>query len=146
MQHSPSWEANRFSASQEIPRILWNRKVYYRSHKCPPPVPTLSQLDPVHTPTFHFLKSILILSSHLRLGLPNGLFRFKFPHQNPVHASPFPHTRYMPCPSHSYNVRIHHNNIIKWVVLGCILLIFYNSIQHNGGVWLEIQGIIFSSV
>ena len=24
MVQSPSWEANRFSASQEIPRILWN--------------------------------------------------------------------------------------------------------------------------
>jgi len=27
MEQSPSWEANRFSASQEIPRILWNPKV-----------------------------------------------------------------------------------------------------------------------
>ena len=26
MEHSPSWEADRFSASQEIPRILWNLK------------------------------------------------------------------------------------------------------------------------
>jgi len=26
MEQSPSWEANRFSASQEIPRILWNPK------------------------------------------------------------------------------------------------------------------------
>ena len=45
---SPSWEANRFSASQEIPHILWNPKVYYRIYKYPPPVPILRHLDPVH--------------------------------------------------------------------------------------------------
>jgi len=28
MEHSLSWEANRFSASQEIPCILWNPKVH----------------------------------------------------------------------------------------------------------------------
>ena len=39
MVQSPSWEANWFAASQEIPRILWNPKVHHRTHKRPPPVP-----------------------------------------------------------------------------------------------------------
>ena len=38
MVESPSWEANWFAASQEIPRILWKPKVHYRTHKRPPPV------------------------------------------------------------------------------------------------------------
>ena len=72
MEQSPSWETNGFAASQEIPHILWNLKVHYCIHKCPPPGPILSHLDPVYTPTSW--RSILILSSHLCLGLPSGLF------------------------------------------------------------------------
>jgi len=79
MEQSPSSEANRFSASQEIPRILWNPKVYYRIRKCPPPVPILSQITSVHTPTPQFLKIQFILSSLLSLGLPSGLFPSDFP-------------------------------------------------------------------
>ena len=51
MDQSPSWEANRFAASQEIPRILQNPNVHYSIHKCPPPAFILSQLNLVHTPT-----------------------------------------------------------------------------------------------
>jgi len=37
MQHRPSSEANRFSTSQEIPRILCNPKFHYPIRKWPPP-------------------------------------------------------------------------------------------------------------
>ena len=74
MQQSPTWEANRFSASQEISHILWNPKAHYRFHKCPRPLPILSQINPAHNPHLTAWRSILILSSHLRLDLPSGLF------------------------------------------------------------------------
>jgi hypothetical protein len=99
-EQSPSCEANRFSASQEIPFILWTPKVHYRIHKFPPPVPMLSQLDPVNTPTYHFLKIRLsILSSHLCLGLPSGLFPSGFPTKT-LYTPLFPRTCYLPRPSH----------------------------------------------
>jgi hypothetical protein len=65
MEQSTSWEANLFSASQEIPLILWNTKVQSRIQKCPPPFPILSQIDIVHTLTSHFLKI------HLNIILPS---------------------------------------------------------------------------
>ena len=77
MVQSPSWEANWFAASQEIPRISRNPKVHYRTHKRPPFVPILGQPNQVHTPTSW--RSILILSTHVCLGLPSGLLPSGFP-------------------------------------------------------------------
>ena len=88
MVQSPSWEANWFAASQEIPRISRNSKVHYRTHKRPPPVSILGQPNPVHNPHPTSWRSILILSTHLRLGLPSGLFPSGFPTK----------TLYTPCP------------------------------------------------
>ena len=79
MVQSPSWEANWFAASQEIPHISRNPKVHYRTHKRPPPVSILGQTNAVHIPTPTSWKSILILPTHLRLDLLSGLFPSGFP-------------------------------------------------------------------
>jgi len=101
MEQLPSSEANRFSASQEIPHILWNPKVHCRIHKRPTPVPLLSYSNPVHAPTSHFFKI------HFNIIFPSMPRSSKwslsvwFPHQNPVCISPIHHTCYMLRPSHS---------------------------------------------
>ena len=56
MVQSPSWEANLFAASQEIPSISRNPKVHYRTHKRPPHVSILGQPNPVHISTSHLLE------------------------------------------------------------------------------------------
>ena len=96
MQQSPAWEANIFSGSQEIPRILWNPTAHYRTDKCPPPVPNLSQIDAAHTRHCTSWRSILILSSHLRLCLPGGLFPSDFPTKSCTQLSPPPHVLHAP--------------------------------------------------
>jgi hypothetical protein len=72
-----SWEAKRFVAIQAIPRILWNPKFHYGINKKPPPVHNLSQINPVHNTPSTSWRSILIFSSHLRLGFPNYLLQLE---------------------------------------------------------------------
>ena len=95
---SPSWEANWFAASQEIPRISRNPKVHYRSHKRPPPVPILGQPNPVHITTSHLLeiRPNIIHPSTPRSPLWSPSLRF--PRRDPIHPlySPIRAT----CPAH----------------------------------------------
>ena len=78
MEQSPSWEANRFSVCQKIPRILWNPKVHYRSTSARHL--SLSWASSIHSMPQHptSWRCILLLYSHLRLGLPSGLFPSDF--------------------------------------------------------------------
>jgi hypothetical protein len=62
------------SHSGNSQEILRNPKVHHRIHKTPPLVPILSQFDSVHPIPSYISKIHFILSTHLRLGLPSGLF------------------------------------------------------------------------
>ena len=54
-------------------------------------------------------RSVLILSAHLRLGLPSGLLPSGFPHQDPINPPLLTHTHHMPSPSHSSRFYHPHN-------------------------------------
>jgi hypothetical protein len=51
---------------RKLPAILRNLKVHHHVHKSPPLVPILSPFGPIHTIPPISLRSILILSTHLR--------------------------------------------------------------------------------
>jgi len=68
MVQRPPWAANRFAASQEIPRISRNPNVHYRIHKRPPPVSILGQPNPAQIHTSHLLE---IHPNIIHPSLPN---------------------------------------------------------------------------
>ena len=74
----------------------------------------LRQLYPVHTPSSHFLKIHLNIILPSKPVSPKWSLSLKFPHQNPVYASPLPHACFITGPSHSS--WFHHPNNIWWTV------------------------------
>ena len=98
MVQSPSWAANLFAVSQEIPCISRNPKVHYRTHKRPPPVSILGQPNPVQIPTSHLLEIHPNIIHPSTPSSPQMCPSLRFPHQDPIHplSSPIRAT----CPAH----------------------------------------------
>ena len=97
MVQSPSWEANWFAASQEIPRISRN-PVYYRTHKRPPPVSILGQPNPVQIPTSHLLEIHSNIIYPSTPWSPRWSLSLHFPQQDPIH--PLSPVIRVTCPAH----------------------------------------------
>jgi hypothetical protein len=81
MEHNPSWETDSRSASRTVPCLLWNRTVHYG--RCSQdlaisPSPAWGSLIQSIPSNNISLISILVLSSHLRLGILFGLFHSGF--------------------------------------------------------------------
>ena len=100
---------------KKFPAFYGTRRFVTAFTSAHPTVPILSQFDPVPTPTSHFLKIHLNIILPSMPGSSHWSLSPRFPHQNPVYASPLPHTHYMPCPSHSS--RFYHLHNIGWGVL-----------------------------
>jgi hypothetical protein len=84
LSYSQLWSAlTEDSATHRFSDALFawrkNPKVHHRTHNSPPPVLVLSQSNPIHIPKPISLRSIMIPSSYLHLGLLSGLFSSGFP-------------------------------------------------------------------
>jgi hypothetical protein len=136
MELDPCWKAASYAAAQELPNILRNPMLHCCVHKTHPLVSILTQINAVHNIPCYLLRSILILFTHARLGLPSGPFPSDLPtnilhaflfsqcvlHAPPSHPSwlylpsgPFPSdlpTNYIPCPSHP--PRLYQSNYTWW--------------------------------
>jgi hypothetical protein len=58
-------------------------------------------------------------------GSPHLSLSLRFSHQNPVDASPLPHTCYMPCPSHSSSFHYTHNSGWGVQIMELQIMTFY---------------------
>jgi hypothetical protein len=107
MEQRPSWEANSFSARQEIPLFYGARRFITAfttaRHLSLSWASSIQSMAPSHILKIHFN----IILPHTP-GSPKRSPSLGSPHQNPVCTSLFPRTCHMPRPSHSSRFIRHH--------------------------------------
>jgi len=90
---------------------------------CPYPEPTPSSPHDslqLTEDTSLYYPPIYVLVSQWPLSL-------RLPHQHPVHTSILPHTRHMPCPSHSSRFYHPHNIVYPTIMIFILYVIFSDS-------------------
>ena len=126
MEQSPSWKADRFSARQIFLHFMEAEgSLPHSQEPATCPYPESDQSSPWPHPAYW--RPILILSSHLRQGLPSGLFPSSLPTKTLYSTL---HTCYMPCQSHSSGfyhlnntwcevqiIKLDRRIILKWVLI-----------------------------
>ena len=122
MVQSPSWEADWFAASQEIPRISRNPKVHYRTHKRPLPISILGQPNPVHTPTSHLLEIHPNIIHPSTPRSPQWSLSLQFPNQEPIHPPPHPYAPHAQPISFFSILSFYSSNLLPLSLCPCPLL------------------------
>jgi len=74
MEQNPYLETKNHSDIKKYSASIWNQNIHYRYHNGPPLILILSHAIQSTYSQLMNLKSILIICSHLRLGLTSNLF------------------------------------------------------------------------
>jgi hypothetical protein len=88
---------------------MWKPEIHCRIYKGSPVNPILSRINQFPRVISISLRSVLILSSHLRLGLPKGLFPLDLPVTILKALLPFFHSDCMACQTS----RFHHPDYMR---------------------------------
>jgi hypothetical protein len=134
---------------KKFPSILWTTEIHCRVHNSPLLVPNLSQINTVHT-TLTSLRSILIFSSHLWLGLSScfilsgyGRDIVKCCWSSSAESFFLPKSRgTRGCILHPHNSDFPTKSLYVFLFSPCVLHALPNSsswLDHSSYIWRRVQ-------